>query len=1100
MLDSGERSLEVAEVERAVRVAEPTAWVVPHRILRRVIKRDRGLSAYGLQVPHRLVYTISGETLSTIVAPSELGIRSPGPLPPTVILIARPLPEELARIPRRVALTDYWRRLFHARVHAALDERVSGWNNVEAETRERVAAIGPMEFLEIRTVLRQEGMLLPPDDELTVYLEFAAYYLELRHFSPSLIPHTFPGLGDPAVIDALLRADVDDAALLASTRLAGAPDPDLGAEPLNLEGPDREPDSPSFVAAAEEAVERAPRRLIRRASAAAGRGNLVRAAILRTQAARCSPPSLAGAFRSRAGEELEKLVRRLQQALGFDDVEAEVWSKTLPQLLDRASKGYWTPEARLLYDLQKVCVDHEREVFRIDLVGWLFSGFRRPIRRVQPYLREAMGANHLRVAAGRTRSVRVTGEDLGRLDVLLRTAVERSERTLRDRLREPIDATLTSNGVRPANLPEIVAYEKLIDELLDRIAGSGFLSISDLRDACSRSDLKLPDLSGPREFLRGDRLLQVDRALALALDGVYRRGEVYLRGLQRASSLAFGTPWGRFLSLFVALPYGGAFVVLEGLQHLSELVLHLAGGGHVQIRNTTSLLLLGTVALGAVNFLSFRHRFLIAMRAMGRVVRLLLFDTIAWLLQRPLFRIVFTGRLATIAWQYVLKPSVIAVPSAVLAEAFGAGDMLALAVGGLTLLATNLLINSRTGRIVEEILVDEAVRTWRQLFQDLIPGLFRLVMATFDAILEAVDRLLYAGDEWLRFRTGQTRLTLGVKVVLGAFWSCIAYLVRIYVNLLIEPQVNPIKHFPVVTVSHKVILPFSLVLTKILAAPLLPLGRVFAEFVAWTTVLLLPGVFGFLVWELKANWRLYEANRHEFLGKVIVGTHGETVGRLLRPGFHSGTLPKLFAKLRKSERRRLREGNEKAVLKHLEALHHVTHALERFIERDFLALVHRSRVLGPLGIEAGHPTVSTNRIALSFSIPGHDRSLRIVFEERSGRLIATVVEAGWLPGVTDAQRRAVLVAVVGLDTLSGIEWIREPARGDGDPPTSSHGGRAAEPTLVSFQDVTIPWDRWVETWERDRAGLGHLRRFVVGLPILPAPSLARGKRGRPTRR
>ncbi|MHC5544340.1 hypothetical protein ACYOEI_39430, partial [Singulisphaera rosea] len=305
---------------------------------------------------------------------------------------------------------------------------------------------------------------------------------------------------------------------------------------------------------------------------------------------------------------------------------------------------------------------------------------------------------------------------------------------------------------------------------------------------------------------------------------------------------------------------------------------------------------------------------------------------------------------------------------------------LALAVGGLTLLATNLLINSRTGQIVEEILVDEAVRTWRQLFQDLIPGLFRLVMATFDAILESVDRLLYAGDEWLRFRKGQTRLTLAVKVFLGAIWSCIAYLVRIYVNLLIEPQVNPIKHFPVVTVSHKVILPFSPHLARIFAAPLLPFGRVVAEFVAWPTVLLFPGVFGFLVWELKANWRLYEANRHEFLGKLIVGTHGETVGRLLRPGFHSGTLPKLFAKLRKSERRRLREGRgERAVLKQLEALHHVTHALERFVERDFLALVHRSRILGPLGIEAGHPTVSTNRIALSFSIPGHDRSLRIIF-------------------------------------------------------------------------------------------------------------------------
>ena len=63
-------------------------------------------------------------------------------------------------------------------------------------------------------------------------------------------------------------------------------------------------------------------------------------------------------------------------------------------------------------------------------------------------------------------------------------------------------------------------------------------------------------------------------------------------------------------------------------------------------------------------------------------------------------------------------------------------------------------------------------------------------------------------------------------------------------------------------------------------------------------MLLLPGVFGFLVWELKSNWRLYEANRPEALGPLVVGGHGETVVGLLRPGFHSGTLPKLFGRLR----------------------------------------------------------------------------------------------------------------------------------------------------------------------------------------------------------
>ena len=69
------------------------------------------------------------------------------------------------------------------------------------------------------------------------------------------------------------------------------------------------------------------------------------------------------------------------------------------------------------------------------------------------------------------------------------------------------------------------------------------------------------------------------------------------------------------------------------------------------------------------------------------------------------------------------------------------------------------------------------------------------------------------------------------------------------------------------------------------------------------TIFFLPGIFGFLVWELKENWRLYRANRAPDLKPVVIGSHGETMLRLLRPGFHSGTVPKLYAKLRRAQRK-----------------------------------------------------------------------------------------------------------------------------------------------------------------------------------------------------
>ena len=244
---------------------------------------------------------------------------------------------------------------------------------------------------------------------------------------------------------------------------------------------------------------------------------------------------------------------------------------------------------------------------------------------------------------------------------------------------------------------------------------------------------------------------------------------------------------------------------------------------------------------------------------------------------------------------------------------------------------------------------------------------------------------------------------LAIKAVLGLVWGVVAYAARIYLNLLVEPQINPIKHFPVVTVAAKIMLPFALDLTRIFAAPLTPfLGPLIGNSIAAATVFFLPGVFGFLVWELRSNWRLYEANRPESLGPVVVGSHGETVVRFLRPGFHSGTLPKRFARLRRARR----AGREQAALKHREALHHVEESVRRLVEREFAALLHESRSLGDWSIEPGSIHLATNRIRIELLAGERDRpSLWIDLEERSGMLAAGVSQPGWLESLSLDQRR-----------------------------------------------------------------------------------------------
>src|SRR5262249_5920804 len=151
-----------------------------------------------------------------------------------------------------------------------------------------------------------------------------------------------------------------------------------------------------------------------------------------------------------------------------------------------------------------------------------------------------------------------------------------------------------------------------------------------------------------------------DSALARALEGVYRRGEIYLRWLQRLSALAFGTPLGRFLTLYAALPYGGAYIALKGLEHLIEVLVPLLFlvEVHVDMVGFASVALLGTVALGMINFEGFRRGFLGATRWVGRHLHTLLVDWPARLLAIPLFRWLFASRAATILWRFLLKPMI----------------------------------------------------------------------------------------------------------------------------------------------------------------------------------------------------------------------------------------------------------------------------------------------------------------------------------------------------------------------------------------------------------------------------------------------------------
>ena len=208
-----------------------------------------------------------------------------------------------------------------------------------------------------------------------------------------------------------------------------------------------------------------------------------------------------------------------------------------------------------LYDLQKVCLDHERRTYKVDLVKWLVSRGKRPVRRPLTNLREVAMAKHLASAASRLTYVRLSGNDRNRLTELIQNAASLSESQMRDRMRPVLYQTLLSVDLVPKSIPEQVAMDKLVDEALDCIADRGYLTMGYLRDAISRNDLKLPDIQEAREVWHGDSLLPADERLDVHLAGAYRRRGVDLGWLQVCRHFFFATRFVRFALLLLIISF-----------------------------------------------------------------------------------------------------------------------------------------------------------------------------------------------------------------------------------------------------------------------------------------------------------------------------------------------------------------------------------------------------------------------------------------------------------------------------------------------------------------------------------------------------------------
>ncbi len=1000
-------------LEDQLRKSEPGLRFVSYRLMRaiRSILTDRGERL----VPHpELPIWIKTELVRSFdLLPASVTMGSDAEL----LLIVDPAD----RLPRRVdssRVEAYAQRmLMYARIQRATF--LGSWDQLPEEVR-----------TDIEFYLRSEELVPDGPNPAELYTAFAAEYLTCQAFDPEAVPYIFPGAGEPKFAD------------IAVSLPAGY-----------------KPPAPRSIGHKAQAK---PISALRPATAA----SIDHAKVVRNHARAAILLARSGDATSAIQHLQQTLLLRLAEVLSWDANTTASWATALGPLLLLAARRTWNPASKTLYNLQKLAIEQAEELSAVDPIGWLKSFGKKPLLRKLTIARQSLLLQQLKKTRKHLHDAGLTPTDDLALSTLLDGDIARVESTLRQTLRPLIHEALLEGGLKPQQayksgdtigypVPltvELNAREAMVEELLDTLCERGHTRMSHLRDALARNDLKMSDLSSIGEWFGGDALLRTDRLLAEKLDGLHHRGEVYLRLIQRFSSVGFGTSLGRLFTKYVALPFGAAILVVEFAKYIAheltmvagwvaglfiseepiveateavegsaDVIEHTAKHAHhspmFTAESVTAMLIIGVFFLLVMHVPIVRRLVQRGLSHLGRGLRFV-FGTLPlrlWNLQ--LLRKVRSHPLTIAAvtragWPLVAGTLVVAWFLIVHSSFWRA-----FVWSGSTFLVLLLLLNLPFGRRWQYFLDERISDLWRGFCKDFLPGVISFFVWLFRELLSLLDRLLYTVDEWFRFRPGQAESSLMLKVVLGVVWFPIAYVIRFAFYLLIEPQVNPLKHFPVVTVSHKLLLPMipSLVKSTGLSAQIVT-----------TVVFGIPGIFGFMVWELMENWRLYRANRPRFLKPRSIGHHGETVRGLLRPGFHSGTVPNTHRKMRIVLYKSWLAGTPAVLGKKIHELHHIEHALHTFLERHVFVLLSQSKVWNGTSLEVGEVHLSLQSMELELRVPqlGSDPSI-LSFRRIDDAIVIHATPTGFVPKLSAEQRTVWDTALRGVKAWGAAGVIED---------------------------------------------------------------------------
>lgn len=671
--------------------------------------------------------------------------------------------------------------------------------------------------------------------------------------------------------------------------------------------------------------------------------------------------------------------------------------------------------ASMLKTLQRSYLDKDKQFYLTQVGRWLLSFGNKPLQGKLDHYGLVRSMQFIQSGIKKLANLPLTEEQREDWERPLISAQDYLDKMMRKLFGPKLIEALEEAGFVATTADERVCQQKMRDELLDLVIKNGRFSFSDVRDVISRNEMRLENPSW-KELVTGDKLLKLNDAFEDRFHEIYREGEIYLRLLQRFSSLFFGTVLGRWLCRFIFIPYIGATVIIVFYDYLAHKLQKLFSPANVHKKDPVKwaeltgqqvwefiwpVLLLGLLITLVVYTETGRKIFRLILNGIGNGIRFLLYEAPRKLIEQPFIQEALQHPRALYFYRHLALPFGLGV----LLFSIEFGLMMAFMrewvtwrIMSLLFLGSSFLaytfLNTTLGRAFLDRLVYRWLFIWQQIKDRWVIGLFWWIMDFFQAMLMYLEYFIYRGDDLLRFHRGEGQHVILFKAIGQVIWSVFTYIFRVGINLVFEPQVNPIKHFPVVTVSHKII---SIFIPIVLA--FMQDQGVSSPFFIGVVLLcfqfVFPGLFGFLAWELKENWKLFKANAPSEPVPVRLGPHGETMESLLRRGFHSGTLPRTFEKLHNYVHAEYVSMNRHKRHSLREELHHISHALDDFLERNLLAAIRQKESLMERFEEVGHdhPVLGINHIDMFFWL----RSKEAITQKYLWRL-RVELEGKWMIG------------------------------------------------------------------------------------------------------